>query len=152
MHKEIRATANKLGFTEEAGTLLIIPYGAEQTNLINSALGGRQSVDTMISILSFCGVPKPQETIDGLVTEILKPGGQVLFYEHVLSRRSDVAWWQRLWTPLWKYAFDGCCLDRPTDIWLEQLDIWESKDLWGKDGEPVEHLWWHRGGKLVKAA
>lgn len=151
MHNEIRAAAKEAGFTEEAGTLLIIPYGAEQTNLINSALDGPQYVDTMISILALCGIPKPEETIRVLTDEVLKPGGQVLFYEHVLSRRSDVAWWQRFWTPLWKHAFDGCCLDRPTDIWLENLDIWDSKDLWGKEGEPEEHLWWHRGGKLVKA-
>ena len=150
MHKEIRANANKAGFTEEDGTLLIIPYGAEETNLINSALGGAHAVDTLVSMLTLCGVPEPQKAMRGLVSEVLKPGGQVLFYEHVLGRRADVAWWQRFWTPVWKYAFDGCCLDRPTDIWLEELDAWESKDVWSQEGEPEEHLWWHRGGKLVK--
>lgn len=150
MHAEIRANANQAGFTEEDGTLLIIAYGAEEPNLINSALGGAHAVDTLVSILTLCGVPEPQEAMRGLVGEVLKPGGQVLFYEHVLSRRADVAWWQRFWTPIWRCAFDGCCLDRPTDIWLEELDVWESKDLWSKQDEPEEHLWWHRGGKLVK--
>lgn len=152
MHSKIRETAGEAGFTEEAGTLLIAPYGAEDIGLLTSALGGPHAVDTIVSILSLCGVPKPKATVRALAEQVLKPGGQILFYEHVLSRRADVAWWQRFWTPVWKWAFDGCCLDRPTDIWLEELDMWQSKDLWGLDGEDEEHLWWHRGGKLVKAA
>ena len=151
MYPEIRKIAGEAGFTEEAGTLLIIPHGAEEIGFVISALGGSHTVDTIVSILSLCGIPKPQETIQLLSEQVLKPGGLFLFYEHVLSRREDVAWWQRLWTPIWKKAFDGCCLDRPSDIWLENLDIWQSKDLWNLEGEPEENLWWHRGGKLTKA-
>ena len=152
MHSEIRRIATAAGFSEEAGTLQILPYGAEDIALLNSALGGPQMVDTIVAFLSLCGVPEPQATIKALSEQVLKPGGQFLFYEHVLSRREDVAWWQRLWTPLWRKAFDGCCLDRPTDIWLENLGIWQSKDIWDQAGESEEHLWWHRSGKLIKMA
>ncbi|GJE95946.1 methyltransferase domain-containing protein [Phanerochaete sordida] len=152
MHPEIRRIAGEAGFKEDDGTLLIVPYGAEDIALLVSALGGPHTVNTIVSILSLCGVPDPKATMRALTNQVLAPGGEVLFYEHVLSRRADVAWWQRAWTPIWKRAFDGCCLDRPTDIWLEELDCWQSKEVWGKEGEPEEHLWWHRSGKLIKAA
>ncbi|GJE95945.1 methyltransferase domain-containing protein [Phanerochaete sordida] len=152
MHPGIRRIAGEAGFSEDDGTLLIVPYGAEDIALLTSALGGPHTVNTIISFLSLCGVPDPKATMRALTDEVLAPGGEVLFFEHVLSRRPDVAWWQRVWTPVWKYAFDGCCLDRPTDIWLEELGIWQSTDVWSKEDEPEEHMWWHRGGRLVKAA
>ena len=73
-----------------------------------------------------------------------------MFYEHVLSHRDDVAWWQRFWTPIWKVAFDGCRLDRPTDIWVQKMDVWKEASVWGKEGEEEEHLFWHRVGRFVK--
>ena len=150
MHTEIRALAASKGFTEEAGTLLVVPYGAEDISLVLSALGGPRSVDTLISILTLCSIPEPERTLAALVEDVLKPGGTFLFYEHVLSPREDVAWWQRFWTPLWKCAFDGCCLDRPTHVWIGKMDAWEEASVWGKPDEPEEHLFWHRVGKFVK--
>ncbi|KAI0367926.1 hypothetical protein BV20DRAFT_970034 [Pilatotrama ljubarskyi] len=152
MHDEIRTLAATKGFTEEAGTLLLLPYGAEDIALINSALGGPHSVDTLISILTICSIPEPERTLSALVHDVLKPGGTLLFYEHVLSHRPDVAWWQRFWTPLWARAFDGCRLDRPTHIWVEKMDIWTESKVWGKEGEEEEHLFWHRVGRFVKKA
>lgn len=95
MHAEIRKLAAAAGFTESAGTLLILPYGAEDTASILSALGQTKSVDTLVSILALCSVSSPQRSIKALVEQVLKPGGHLLFYEHVLSHRDDVAWWQR---------------------------------------------------------
>ncbi|KAG1864942.1 hypothetical protein DFJ58DRAFT_771681 [Suillus subalutaceus] len=109
--------------------------------------------NTLISVLTICSIPSPQSTISGLVTEVLKPGGQMLFYEHVLSERKDVVWWQRFWTPLWSFFFDGCCLDRPSHRWIEGVGGWVQGEggIWGKEGETEEHLSWHRAGRLVKA-
>ena len=150
MHPEIRTTAAKKGFTEESGTLLILPYGAEQTSLIVSALGGPHAVDTLISIMSLCTIPDPEQTLNALVNEVLKPGGTLLFYEHVLSPRDDVAWWQRFWAPLWVRIMDGCRIDRPTHVWIEKMDVWAEGKVWGKADEPEEHLFWHRVGRFVK--
>lgn len=152
MHDEIRKAAEKAGYTEQANTLLILPYGAEESPKILSALEKPQSVDTLIFILTVCSIPEPAATTRALVEHILKPGGQLLMYEHVLSPRSDVAWWQRFWTPLWRVVFDGCCLDRPTHLWIQNMDAWESKQLWGKEGEDEENLWWHQVGRFVKKA
>jgi len=152
MHPKLRQTADKAGFTEANGTLIILGCGGEDINTILQALGGAHSIDTIVSIMALCSVPEPQKTARVLAQEALKPGGLFLFYEHVLSPRKDVQWWQSLWTPLWVRAFDGCCLDRPTHIWIEEIGGWSDKVVWGNADETEENLFWHRFGKFVKAA
>ncbi|KAG6808784.1 hypothetical protein H0H92_002910 [Tricholoma furcatifolium] len=161
MHPHIRAIANSAGFVESDGSLAILSCGAEDTSTIISQMGGKPyPVDTIISILTLCSIPSPEQTLHALIRDVLKPGGKLLFYEHVLSPRPDVAWWQRFWTPIWRIPFDGCRLDRPTHQFAERMttttrngemvSMWDSYELWGKDGEPEEHLFWHRVGCFVK--
>jgi SAM-dependent methyltransferase len=140
MHPHIRALASAAGFHEADGTLVLLSCGAEDTSAILSALapassaGGaaqppRPPVDTIVSVLTLCTVPRPARCVAGLVRDVLAPGGQFLMYEHVLSRRADVAWWQRLWAPVWALGFDGCRMDRASDVLLRDLT------LTGEDGE-----------------
>lgn len=163
MHPQIRTLARAAGFTEDDGTLLIISCGAEDLPAVVSSLSHSPNVDTLISILTLCSIPSPECTLGALVNGILKPGGQFLFYEHVLSPKKDVAWWQRFWTPIWKIAFDGCRLDRPTHLWVERMgvrvngnvvsgeEVWREGTLWGKEGEDEDNLFWHRVGRFIKA-
>lgn len=161
MHPYIRASAYHAGFTEEDGTLVILSCGAEDTSSILEALGTKQPpIDTIVSVLTLCTVPSPQRTIRNLVRDVLKSGGQFLFYEHVLSHRDDVAWWQRFWAPIWAVPFDGCRLDRPSHAWVDGLTLpradgvetsaWSDRKLWGKEGESEENVFWHQVGKFVK--
>ena len=108
MHSELRKVANAAGYTEEAGTLIILGCGAQDIQTINSAAGGAETVDTIISILTLCTVPSPRETIHDLVHYVLRPGGTFLFYEHVRSPLKEVQFWQDFWTPFWSRFFDGC--------------------------------------------
>jgi len=151
MHPGIRKLAGAKGFTELDGTLLILSCGAEDISLILAALEKPNSVDTLISVLVLCSIPAPERTLETLVRYVLKPEGSLLFYEHVLSPRDDVAWWQRFWTPVWKLVFDGCRLDRPTHLWVERMGLWSSGDVWCKEGEDEENLFLHRVGKFVKS-
>ena len=102
MHSHIREMAAEAGFSEESDTLLILTCGAEDWKSIVSAIGGQHQVDTLVSILSLCSVPRPEETIKALAEHVLKPGGELLFFEHVASKRGDVRFWQWFWTPIWK--------------------------------------------------
>ncbi|KAJ7077881.1 hypothetical protein B0H15DRAFT_861292 [Mycena belliarum] len=156
MHGPLRARAAAAGFSEADGSFLVLPYGVEDTAQICAGLAAAGlRVDTMLSIMTLCSIPDPQRSLTALVHEVLVPGGQLLFYEHVRSPRRDVAWWQSFWTPIWKRTFDGCCLDRPTHLWIAEMEdaggnMWSEQRLWGKEGEPEEHLFWHQVGRFVK--
>ncbi|KAK7681726.1 hypothetical protein QCA50_015073 [Cerrena zonata] len=152
MHDEIRKHAAEHGFTEANGKLLILSYGAQDTNLINSALGGENAVDSIVAVLTLCSIPSPKEVCESLFERVLKPGGTFVYYEHVQSPREDVAWWQWFWTPLWKKFFDGCCIDRPTHLWIDAMPFWAEKESKRQEDEPEGHLFHHRIGKYVKKA
>ncbi|KAF9065301.1 S-adenosyl-L-methionine-dependent methyltransferase [Rhodocollybia butyracea] len=153
MHSVLRQTAESAGFCESDGTLIILSCGAEDVTQILEALGGLHLVDTITSVLALCSIPSPNRVITTLVRDILKPGGQVLFYEHVLSPRADVAWWQRFWTPLWGVFSDGCRLDCPTHLHISEMKYVDADGtlVEGKEpGEEEENLWWHQAGRFVK--
>ena len=167
MHPTIRGEASARGFHESDGTLVVLGCGAEDPHTILAALAPPTSpadqspaVDTIVSVLTLCTVPEPQRAVEGLVRAVLKPGGQLLMYEHVLSQRADVAWWQRFWTPLWALFFDGCRLDRPSDIMVSDVKVanaegkeesaWREVNTWGKEGEDEENLWFHSAGRFIK--
>lgn len=172
MHDHIRRTAASAGFTEDDGSLVVLGCGIEDVEAIRDALGG-SGADTIISVLTLCSIPNPQSTIRALVHNLLKPGGTLLFYEHVLSHRADVAWWQRFWAPVWRVPFDGCRLDQPTHLWIAEAgdadapragankkrgaggdgdggSLWAIQDTWGKEGETEDTLFWHQAGRYVK--
>ncbi|KAJ2917316.1 hypothetical protein MD484_g3116, partial [Candolleomyces efflorescens] len=159
MHPFLREAAESAGFHESDGSILILTCGAEDSTSILSALENQQ-VDTIISVLTLCSVPQPEKTVRNLIRDVLKSGGKFLFYEHVLSPREDVAWWQRFWAPLWQIAFDGCRMDCPAHLFVDRVQVaegdgttaspWREAQMWGKPGEPEEHLFWHQVGRFVK--
>ena len=71
------------------------------------------SVDTVISTLVMCTVPDPAAAFDE-VARVLKPGGRLLFIEHVRSSSPPLAKWQdRLRVP-WSRCACGCQCNRAT--------------------------------------
>lgn len=72
------------------------------------------SVDTAVSTLVLCTVPDPDAALSEL-RRVLRPGGRLLFLEHVRSRDPRVARWQdRLRRP-WKLFGNGCDCTRDTE-------------------------------------
>jgi ubiquinone/menaquinone biosynthesis C-methylase UbiE len=71
------------------------------------------SVDTVVSTLVLCTVQNPRQTL-AEVARVLRPGGSVLFAEHVRSASPRAAWWQdRLRRP-WSWYACGCQCNRDT--------------------------------------
>lgn len=205
MHAPIRKAARAAGFEEEVGTFLLIALPAENLAGVQRALAdwaaaykeqhrtrgvyptlsssptAQVQVDTIVSILTLCSVPRPTRTLRELVREVLAPGGSFLFYEHVRNPRADVAWWQDVVTPLWTNFFDGCVVgldgvgvireagwagaDLAAGGGSEEGEEegeregrvwgeegWSSMEVWGNEGEDVESLFWHQSGRCVKKA
>jgi ubiquinone/menaquinone biosynthesis C-methylase UbiE len=76
------------------------------------------SFDTAVFTLVLCTVPDPAAAL-AEAARVLKPGGKLLFVEHVRARDPRLATWQdRLETP-WKLFGDGCHCNRDTVATIE---------------------------------
>lgn len=120
MHPKLRAKANASGFFENDASLLLLGCGgaASDETALSRAGVGPASVDTVALIHVLCGIPGPASAIE-MYRRILKSGGLLLFFEHVRSEQRLSADWQQWYTDMiWPHAFDGCCLNRPTGVWI----------------------------------
>jgi ubiquinone/menaquinone biosynthesis C-methylase UbiE len=80
------------------------------------------SFDTVVSTLVLCTVDDPRRVI-AEINRVLRPGGRLLFLEHVRSDSSRLARWQdRLHRP-WHAFAAGCNANRPTVELLNESEL-----------------------------
>jgi ubiquinone/menaquinone biosynthesis C-methylase UbiE len=80
------------------------------------------SFDTVVSTLVLCTVDDPRRVIDE-VSRVLRPGGTLLFLEHVRSESPRLARWQdRLERP-WHAFAAGCHANRSTVDLLKESPL-----------------------------
>ena len=91
-----------------------------------------ESIDTVVSFLVLCTVREPKKALNE-IHRVLKPGGRLIFFEHVLSEQYSIARWQHKINPIWKRIGCGCNLIRNTASYMmevgfgfEQLDRFRS--------------------------
>ncbi|ANU13142.1 class I SAM-dependent methyltransferase [Planococcus halocryophilus] len=73
----------------------------------------KNSFDTIVATLVFCTIPYPIKALEE-IKRASKPGGKVLFFEHVKVDQEAIGKTQEVLTPVWKKLCDGCHLDRDT--------------------------------------
>ncbi|HEX4752101.1 MAG TPA: class I SAM-dependent methyltransferase [Solirubrobacterales bacterium] len=91
--------------------------------------------DTAVATLVLCTVPDPAAAISELA-RVLKPGGRLLFIEHVRSDDPGRARWQDRFEKPWRFMADGCYCNRDTEASLRASSF---------QVEAIEH------GKMPKA-
>ena len=72
------------------------------------------SFDTVTVTLVLCTVPDQAATLRE-IKRVLKPGGRLLFLEHVRSNHADLARWQDRLEKPWRFLGDGCHCNRDTE-------------------------------------
>ena len=76
------------------------------------------SFDTAVFTLVLCTVPDP-ETALAEAARVLKPGGKLLFVEHVRAEEPRLARWQDRFETPWRFLADGCHCNRDTVATIE---------------------------------
>ncbi|MFW2514200.1 class I SAM-dependent methyltransferase [Demequina sp. SO4-13] len=85
----------------------VLPERAESLPLATD------SVDTVVCTYVLCGVDLPAAFDE--IRRVLRPGGQLLFLEHVRSPEPGLAKWQDRLNPLWSAVACGCNCNRMTE-------------------------------------
>jgi ubiquinone/menaquinone biosynthesis C-methylase UbiE len=107
MAKRLRA---KLAEAERAATVVESP--AERVPYEDA------SFDTAVATLVLCTVPDPEAAL-AEASRVLKPGGKLLFVEHVRSENPGLANWQDRLEKPWRFLGDGCHCNRDTVATIE---------------------------------
>jgi ubiquinone/menaquinone biosynthesis C-methylase UbiE len=71
------------------------------------------SFDTVVGTLVLCTVSDPERAL-AEIERVLRPGGALLFIEHVRADDPRLARWQDRFAPLWRRVGHGCNCNRPT--------------------------------------
>ena len=90
------------------------------------------SFDAAVACLVLCTVPDQARALAEL-RRVLRPGGELRFYEHVLSDRPAVALSQRAVDRVfWPRAFGGChtARDTPAAIAAAGFDVEDQRRMW----------------------
>jgi ubiquinone/menaquinone biosynthesis C-methylase UbiE len=102
MTKQLR---EKLAASERSAEVVEAP--AEQLPFEDA------SFDTAVAALVLCTVPNPEAAVAELA-RVLKPGGRLLFIEHVRAEDTGLARWQDRLEKPWQFLADGCHCNRDT--------------------------------------
>lgn len=76
------------------------------------------SFDTAVFTLVLCTVPDPKAAL-AEAARVLKPGGKLLFVEHVRAEDPGLARWQDRLEKPWRFFADGCHCNRDTVATIE---------------------------------
>ncbi len=80
------------------------------------------SFDTVVSTLVLCSVRDPQQVL-AEIRRVLRPGGNLAYFEHVAADNPGTLRWQKLVEPAWKFLAGNCHLTRHTHQSIQQAGL-----------------------------
>ena len=99
--------------TKKAGRLYLIQGDGHDLPLASSSL------DAVLCCLVLCSIPDPQRALSE-VYRVLKPGGNLVVFEHVKSQHAVTHAVQEVLNPLWRPMACGCQLQRDSLQFIKQ--------------------------------
>jgi ubiquinone/menaquinone biosynthesis C-methylase UbiE len=79
-----------------------------------------RAFDVVVSTLVLCSVDSPGRSL-AEVWRVLRPGGTLLFLEHVAAERPGRLRWQRVLEPGWRFMAGNCHLTRRTEDAIAEM-------------------------------
>ncbi len=101
----LKRLRDKVG--ESGADAVVVEAPAEQLPFEDS------SFDTAVFTLVLCTTPNPTAALTE-AARVLKPGGKLLFLEHVRAQDPGLARWQDRLEKPWRFIGDGCHCNRDT--------------------------------------
>lgn len=102
------------------------------------------TVDTVVSTFTLCTIPGVVEALRG-IGRVLRPGGQLIFFELGLSPDPQVRRWQEWWEPVHHRVFEGLRLTRDIPSLVAQggfqIEQMEAGYL-ARFPKSWAHCWW----------
>ena len=95
MHDALRSNVKVNGLSD---VYTIVPCGVENIEKLSEYGIEPGTIDTVTSVQVLCSVPKPAALVKDLY-QLLKPGGQMIVYEHVKSEDYISQLVQRMYFP-----------------------------------------------------
>ncbi len=89
------------------------------------------SFDTAVFTLVLCTVPNPEAAL-AEAARVLKPGGKLLFIEHVRAEDASLTRWQDRLEKPWRFLADGCYCNRDTVANIEASPLTVERVEHGK--------------------
>jgi ubiquinone/menaquinone biosynthesis C-methylase UbiE len=105
MRKKLAARVARAPATRE---LSIVPWEAEHLE------ADAASFDAVVCTLVLCSVRDPAASL-AEIRRVLRPGGKLVFFEHVVATKPSRLAWQRRAAPVWKHLAGNCHLCRDTE-------------------------------------
>ena len=163
LHDALRSKVKKHGLSD---IYTIVPCVIEDFAKLKEYGVEPETVDTVTSMQVLCSVPKPEALAKNLY-RLLKPGGQMIVFEHVKSEdyvsylvqcldsltslfraRADVR--TVVYNLVWPLFVGNCYLNRPTGKYLLEAGSWSTIELDMPKEEDAWMVFPHVSGRLVK--
>ncbi len=127
LRKQLSAKLVKVGL-EKKSTVIPVGLDKQSRHALLQAGIEPESLDTIVLFQVLCSIPEPKAHLEFLQS-LLKPGGQIILFEHVGSKHALARIIQTIWTPIWKFNFGGCELNRDSGDWLRDIGGWKQVDI-----------------------
>ena len=165
LHGSLRATIKE---TRMDDMYVLVPCGVENMTELERYGIEPGSIDTILSVQVLCSIADPEAVLKQLY-KLLKPGGQIIVYEHIRSddflsrmmqRRSLNCNYSTKYltcssdfytlTGAWPFFMGNCCLNRPTQQHLLRAGEWAQNELQTTQRERRSSLFPRVTGTLTK--
>ncbi|KAI4245846.1 MAG: hypothetical protein LQ352_006509 [Teloschistes flavicans] len=148
LHPALREAVKKAGLSD---VYTIVPCGMEDVAGLKRFGVDQETFDCALTCQVLCSVPSPG-AVASAMWRLLKPGGEMIVYEHVRSKDILTLGVQKIYQLVWPYVIGGCCMDRDIATTLRQAGEWAKVDLQLPTKADAFEILPRISGRLIKAS